>query len=100
MATQEENKAEQQSARETPRQKIAKEIKQYVKIAQVDAKEDPLKWWADQATNFPFLSQVARRILAVPASSAPTERVFSKLARVNSKKRSSMKPSLSNALVI
>jgi hypothetical protein len=40
-------------------------------------KEDPLKWWAENRGTFPLLAQVARRLLAIPASSAPAEyRIF------------------------
>lgn len=86
--------------KETTRQKLSKELKVYAKTPQIPVEEDPLKWWAGQAINFPVLAQVARKLLAIPASSAPSERVFSKLARINAKDRSSMKPSLANALLM
>ena len=38
---------------------------------------DPLSWWALNETRFPQVAALARKILAVPATSAPTERLFS-----------------------
>jgi hypothetical protein len=37
----------------------------------------PLQWWAARASRYPILAEMARVYLAVPASSAPSERVFS-----------------------
>ena len=39
--------------------------------------ENPLKWWAKNAHKYPLIAHVARNALAVPASSAPSERLFS-----------------------
>ena len=41
-----------------------------------------LEFWKKQATNLPLLSWLAKRILSIPASSAPSERVFSEGGRV------------------
>lgn len=38
---------------------------------------DPLLWWKVQADRLPILSKLARRVLCIPATSAPSERVFS-----------------------
>lgn len=89
-----------QASKETTRQKVTKEMRIYLKTQQIEIKEDPLKWWQEQMSTFPVLAQVARQILAIPASSAPTERVFSKLARVNAKDRCAMKPSMADALLM
>ena len=39
--------------------------------------EDPLHWWRVRRIQYPILSRVARRYLAIPASSAAVERMFS-----------------------
>lgn len=38
---------------------------------------NPLAWWAQNQKGYPILSAIARRILCVPATSAPVERLFS-----------------------
>ena len=38
---------------------------------------DLLVWWRVNAVRFPYLARVARRFLAIPATSAPAERVWS-----------------------
>jgi len=43
---------------------------------------DILGFWKKQATTLPLLSWLARRILSIPVSSAPSERVFSEGGRV------------------
>ncbi len=51
------------------------------------AEGDPLQWWKKHAPLFPILSQLARKYLCIPSSSAPTERVFSHVNIVISKRR-------------
>ena len=41
---------------------------------------DPLAWWKLHDSLFPRVSKLARKYLAIPASSAPSERVFSREA--------------------
>eukprot|EP00956_Cyclotella_meneghiniana_P040792 scaffold205154_cov36-Cyclotella_meneghiniana.AAC.1 len=55
---------------------------------------DPLKWWKENAPAYAYVANVARKFLAVPATSAPSERVWSRAARVLSLKRASMKEDL------
>lgn len=45
--------------------------------------DSPLQWWAKNAHKYPLLAQVARAALAVPASFAPSERMFSQACLVN-----------------
>ena len=49
-----------------------------------------LKWWKEHAVLFPYLSQVARRYLAMPATSASVERLFSVAGQVVTAKRNSL----------
>lgn len=41
------------------------------------APSNPLVFWKGQQDAFPKLTQLARKLLMVPATSAPVERVFS-----------------------
>jgi hypothetical protein len=55
-----------------------------------DKDNDPLKVWKQASKHCPYLSKVARDVLAVPATSAAPERKFSKAGDVNTKKRASI----------
>ena len=51
---------------------------------------NPLKWWQLKQQVCPRLSKLAKIVLAIPATSAPTERIFSKATNVLSKKRAGL----------
>ena len=38
---------------------------------------NPLDWWKTKFGTYPIISKLARRVLCIPATSAPSERVFS-----------------------
>ena len=60
-----------------------------------------LKWWKEHAALFPYLSQpeVDRRYLAMSATSALVERLFSVTGQVVTPKRNSLHPSSVTLLV-
>ena len=64
----------------------------------IDGDGDPLQWWKCHENDFPLLSQYARRYLAIPASSGPTERLFSKAGQIVTAKRVQLKPNKGNML--
>lgn len=53
---------------------------QYARYLEVTEEEvEPcLQFWANNQTKFSALCKLAKRVLAIPASSAPVERVFSR----------------------
>jgi hAT family C-terminal dimerisation region len=51
---------------------------------------DPLKWWKDHNNRFPLLAELARRLLCIPATSAPSERIVSYAGLTISKKRAAL----------
>lgn len=54
------------------------EIKGYLAAKRVDRGTDPLEWWANHGvSSFPLLSKVAFKYLIIPATSVPSERLFS-----------------------
>lgn len=67
--------------------------------ALLDPKGNPFEWWRERAAAYPLLSVVARKWLAVPASSAASERMFSSAGLTVSKKRTSLKKERVSTLV-
>jgi hypothetical protein len=53
-------------------------------------KRDSLKWWADHATKFLILASLALQYLAIPATSAPSERLCGIATRIITKGRTSI----------
>ena len=67
------------------------ELKRYLEEPHISREEDPLAWWRERATLFPKLKEMANRYLCTPASSVPSERLFSKAGELISHRRSSLK---------
>jgi hypothetical protein len=67
---------------------IADEVDRY--FDENGAADDPLAWWKRKEALFPRLARLARKYLALPASSAPSERIFSKMNAVVDKRRASL----------
>ena len=72
-------------------------MNRYEKKEPLPIESCPLAWWKKNEIEFPLLSVVAKEILSIPASSAPSERVFSKLGRLYTKERLSMSGDLADA---
>lgn len=64
-----------------------------------DSFSDPLLWWRQNAVRYPNLARLARRFLCIPATSAPSERVFSQAGLTIANDRARMLPQLANDLV-
>ena len=65
------------------------------------SKLDPLDWWQENKTKYPHIAVLARKWLSVPATSTPSERVFSICGIVNTAKRSKMNgKSIENQVLI
>ena len=52
-----------------------------------------LSWWESQQQTYPTLSKLAGVVLAIPATSAPSERIFSLAGLTINARRSSLAPS-------
>lgn len=79
---------------------IAFELQSYLQAGTLDTEADPLKWWKVSQKFYPRLSNLARKYLCIPATSASSERVFSKGGNVFTCLRSSLKPEQVNRLVL
>jgi zinc finger BED domain-containing protein 1 (E3 SUMO-protein ligase ZBED1) len=64
------------------------EVERYKKLSLMDRKFTPLSFWKLRHMEFPTLAKLARKYLAMQASSAAIERVFSTGSNTVTKKRS------------
>ncbi|XP_061585714.1 E3 SUMO-protein ligase ZBED1-like [Cololabis saira] len=75
------------------------ELNSYLMTPAIDGEDDPLAWWKVHKINFPRLCNMARKYLCVPATSAPSERLFSAGGNIVTCTRSSLKPAKVDMLV-
>ena len=65
------------SPNQSEEEKIETEMKSYLLTPDVDPDTNPLEGWKRHQPNFPRLSGLAKEYLSIPATSAPSKRVFS-----------------------
>ncbi|XP_077417785.1 E3 SUMO-protein ligase ZBED1 isoform X2 [Vanacampus margaritifer] len=87
------------SAPPTLREAIDGELKAYLSTPNANSEMDPLKWWRLNEGNFPRVGQLARKYLCIPATSAPSERVFSTGGNKVTCQRATLKPDKVDKLV-
>ena len=75
------------------------ELEYFLKEPAQDPDSDALQWWAKNHERFPTLSKLAKKLMCIPATSVPSERVFSTSGNIVTKLRSSLKPDNVNMLV-
>jgi hypothetical protein len=85
---------EKQADAETAR----KEVDRYLSCVLTD-NTSILAWWKENEMYYPNISKLAKKYLAIPASSVPSERVFSFTGHLVNKKRARMTPSNVNMFV-
>jgi hypothetical protein len=73
-----------------PRVEEEGELDRYLAAPTISTRTDILEWWKYNAREYPRLARIARDYLAIPATSAPAERVFSGGADLITKKRGSL----------
>jgi zinc finger BED domain-containing protein 1 (E3 SUMO-protein ligase ZBED1) len=70
------------------REQVTLELKQYKSHRPIKIDENPLTWWAEWRHVMPLIWKYARIVLAIPATSAPSERAFSSAGNLVTQKRS------------
>lgn len=70
---------------------IAQEIQQFRCLSV--SPDDVMTWWESQQNTYPNISKLARALLAIPATSVPSERIFSLAGLAINAKRSGLLPS-------
>lgn len=79
--------------------KYQQEIDKYLREPTIPRGDNPLPWWSSKRHKFPLLASLARKYLSIPASSTPSERVFSTAGNIISAKRSCLTPKHANVLI-
>ena len=67
-------------------------MSRYTAIEPNGSWEDGTLWWRDNCCSFPGIARLARKYLAVPASSVPSERMFSSAGNFATKQRARLDP--------
>ena len=70
------------------------EVEEYLKEDKISFNQCPFNWWLNKKNKYPILSKMARIHLAIPATSTPSERLFSDAGNLLSAKRSRMNSEL------
>lgn len=70
------------------------EIDKYFEESLADRKTKPLEYWKSRYRDFPVLSRLARIYLAIPATSGPSESIFSIGGDIITKKRNRLSPEM------
>lgn len=83
----------------TPQVDAEVELTNYLKEPLLKRTEDPLLWWSQREAVYPHLHKLARRHLGVPATSVPSERLFSTAGELISQRRSCLKAKNVNNLL-
>jgi len=75
------------------------EFDRYIGSAQSPVAVDALSYWQQHQLEFPRCASIARKYLAMPATSVQSERLFSATGRLISKSRSRLLPERAECLV-
>lgn len=57
----------------------------------VNLTQNPLAWWKSNQNSYPLLARLAKSLLCIPATSVPSERVFSTAGDIVTQQRSNIK---------
>ena len=78
---------------ETQPEVYLSEFEVYKHLPQInDDDQCPLQWWKENSATYPNLSKLAKRYLAITATSVPCEQLFSNSAEELNRKRSALLP--------
>ncbi|XP_038561459.1 E3 SUMO-protein ligase ZBED1-like [Micropterus salmoides] len=78
---------------------VEAELNNYLLTRSIDKEEDPLVWWKTHRVSFPRLAKLARKYLCIPATSSPSERIFSASGNIVTCQHSCLKPAMVDRLV-
>jgi hypothetical protein len=88
----------QGDAREKIKQNLLKEFAIFCNDDLLEPEKSPFDWWRSNCSKYPNVSKLAQT-LGIPATSVPSERLFSKAGLVISNRRSCLEPNFAEQLV-
>ena len=74
------------------REQAETEIRHYLEEESTDIDTNPLVWWKQYQSRFPRIAVLARKTLCIPATSTPSERLFSTAGDIINAKRARLDP--------
>ena len=78
---------------------LGNDFKMKMQNSETKAYNCPLDWWKTSAHRFKNFERLAVKYLAIPATSAPSERIWSRAARVRTAKRNKLSEEVSSAIM-
>ena len=85
-----DERLKKQSVMTTPTSDAIIVVRQYLQQANIDKKENPLKFWNSNSSFNPS-PLLAHKYLCVPATSVPSEEIFSKAGYILNERRNRLK---------
>uniref|UniRef100_A0A1A8B204 6-phosphofructo-2-kinase/fructose-2, 6-biphosphatase 1 n=1 Tax=Nothobranchius furzeri TaxID=105023 RepID=A0A1A8B204_NOTFU len=80
-------------------QVVEDEVASYRLAESIGVDADPFRWWKTNEHKFPHVAKVAKRLLCVPGTSVPSERIFSTAGDIVSANRSRLAPDSVDRLI-
>ena len=74
------------------RERAEQEMHKYIHEPSPSVDANILQWWRQNCNRFPAIAEIARKRLCVPATSTPSERLFSKAGCIINSKRAALEP--------
>ncbi|CAG8766249.1 4725_t:CDS:1, partial [Cetraspora pellucida] len=75
------------------------EVTDYLAQPQISPTHNPFSWWINNQERFPTIIKLAQKYLSIPATSTPSERLFSDAGNIMSSKRTNLKPQVFEQLL-
>ena len=81
------------------KERVERELQMYLNESVIAPEHDIFDWWSSNSARFPVVAKVARMYLAIPATSVPSEQLFSTAGLIISEHRNRLKPGDAEQLV-
>lgn len=94
-----ENMASAKAVDSSLKARVEAELAAFKLMPVIPMSESPIEWWKLNFSRFPRIGMLSKRLLTIPGSSVPSERVFSAAGELISAKRNRLNPENVNMLL-